>query len=84
GELIVQNTGTNGLTVNGEIENTGDTTMYNKAGNLTVSSTGSVKNNNGVLYISNAGNKLDIKNGAEITGCGRYLQAVRRYERRNL
>ena len=67
-ELIVQNTGANGLNINGIISNKGTATIYNKTGNLNVN--GAVSNENGTLYVSNAGNALNINEGSRISGNG--------------
>ena len=68
GELLVQNTGSNGLKVNGEIDNKGNTTLYNKAGNFNVATTGKVKTTDGTLYLSNAGSAMDVRGSVSALG----------------
>ena len=68
GDLVVQNTGANGLNINGTVSNRGTATIYNKTGNLNVN--GSISNQNGTLYVSNAGNALNVNEGTNINGSG--------------
>ncbi len=67
GEIVVQNTGSNGMNINGVVDNNkGNVIVYNKAGNLNVASTGKIVSESGNVYVSNAGNALNTQKGSEI------------------
>ena len=71
GEIVVQNTATNGMNINGVVDtNKGNVVVYNKAGNLNLASTGKVKSESGNVYVSNAGNALNTQKGSEIVAKG--------------
>ncbi len=60
-ELYVQNTGKNGMKLDGEIKNNSSTTLYNLAGDMEVNG---LVQNNGELMISNKGQNLTIGSNA--------------------
>ena len=70
GEIVAQNTGSKGMTLNGQIEDTGNIFVYNKAGNLNVASTAKVKATNGDLHVTNKGNALNTQKGSELIAKG--------------
>ncbi len=62
-ELYVQNTGKNGMILDGEIKNNSSTTLYNLAGNMEVNG---LVQNKGELMVSNRGQNLTIGSDAII------------------
>lgn len=69
GQLVVQNMGSQGLTVDGEVTNKGYTAIYNKAGDMNINS--NVKTIGAKLNIQNSGNgALNINDTAEIINEG--------------
>ncbi len=62
-ELYVQNTGKNGMKLDGEVKNNASTTLYNLAGNMEVNG---LVQNKGELMISNKGQNLTIGSDAII------------------
>ena len=66
--LYLTNNGTNGTKISGLLQSTDDLNVYNKAGELNIS--GTVKNANDNLEISNKGTNLTIANGANLTTDG--------------
>lgn len=65
GELIVQNTGANGITLDGNINNNGHTVVYNTKGDMNIA--GNINNKGGKLSVTNIGNTLNVKDTANIT-----------------
>ena len=71
GEIAVQNSGSNGMNINGIIDTKkGNAIVYNKSGNLNLASTGKVMSESGNVYVSNAGNALNTQKGSEIIAKG--------------
>ena len=69
GQLVVQNSGANGLTVNGSIDNKGYTVMYNKGGDLNIG--GDVKVTGARLSVHNTGDgALKVNDSASVLGEG--------------
>ena len=69
GQLVVQNSGANGLAVNGLVDNKGYTVMYNKGGDLNIA--GDVKVTGARLSVHNTGDgALKVSDGATVIGEG--------------
>ncbi len=69
GQLVVQNSGANGLTVDGSIDNKGYTVVYNKGGDLNIG--GDVKVTGARLSVHNTGNgALKVNDSATVIGEG--------------
>ena len=67
-ELYVQNTGANGMILDGEVKNNSSTTLYNLAGNMEVNG---LVQNNGELMVSNRGQNLTVGKDAIIKNNGK-------------
>lgn len=65
GELIVQNTGADGLAVDGTVKNTGHTVLYNTNGNMNLA--GKIANSGGKMSITNKGKALNVADTAYIS-----------------
>ena len=67
GEIQIYNTGTKGLNVNGNVHSTGaNTYIHNRTGNLKVADGAKVETTDGSLYLTNAGNALNISEDADL------------------
>jgi len=67
-ELLVQNTGKNGMILDGEVKNNNSTTLYNTAGDMKVNG---LVQNKGELMISNRGGNLSTGDNAIIKNDGK-------------
>lgn len=67
-ELYIQNTGKNGMILDGEVKNNSTTTLYNAGGNLEVNG---LVQNKGELMISNRGQELVVGKDAIIQNNGK-------------
>ena len=67
-KIQIANTGANGLTLNGQVKNSGSTAITNRAGNFNIN--GSVENTSGKMNITNTGNKLTLGASSSIVGGG--------------
>ena len=67
-ELFIQNTGKDGIQLNGEVKNNSSTTIYNTAGNLNING---LVQHNGELMVSNKGTNLTIGENAIIMNNGK-------------
>ena len=68
GELYIQNTGANGMRIDGEVNNDNTTTLYNLAGNMDING---VVQNKGELMISNRGQNLTVGSTAIVKNTGK-------------
>ena len=64
-EIRIFNYGEEGAQLDGTIENTGDTTIINKAGDLSVN--GTIDNHTGSLAFTNTGNALNFGKNAKVS-----------------
>lgn len=67
-ELLVQNTGANGMTLDGEVKNNASTTLYNTSGDMQING---LVQNKGEFMISNRGGNLSTGENAIIKNDGK-------------
>jgi len=67
-KLTINNKGSNGLTMDGTVNNDGSTYVYNKNGNMDINK--SIVNKNGTLYLVNYGDTLNLAREAKLENSG--------------
>ena len=67
-KIQIANTGRNGITLDGQVKNSGSTAITNRSGNFNIN--GSVENTSGKMNITNTGNKLTLGTSSSIVGGG--------------
>lgn len=70
-QLRIANTGRNGLTFNGTINNSGSTAMTSRAGNMVVN--GSITNTAGKMNLTNTSGKMTLTDASRIKGANEII-----------
>lgn len=65
GDLQIINSGKKGMTIDGKVENTSTTNVWNTKGDMNIN--GSITNSNGKLTVTNDGNALNVNENGQIS-----------------